>query len=84
MLIPNSSFISAPFPHWSFPDGSVVKKPPANAGNVGSIPGSGRFPGEGNGNPLQNPMDREAWQATVTVVAKESSWLQKSQARLSN
>ena len=45
----------------------VVKNPPANAGNirdVGSIPGSGRFPGEGNGNPVQysclgNPMDRE-------------------------
>ena len=45
-----------------FPDGSVVKNPPANAGGVGSISGSGRSPGEGNGNPLQyssleNPMD---------------------------
>ena len=44
------------------PGGSVVKNPPANAGEVGSIPGSGRSPGEGNGNPLQysclkNPMD---------------------------
>ena len=47
----------------------VVKNPPANAGDMrdaGSIPGSGRSPGEGNGNPLQythleNPMDREAW-----------------------
>ena len=36
-----------------FPGGSVVKNPPANAGDVGSIPGSGRSPGEGNGNPLQ-------------------------------
>ena len=48
----------------------MVKNPPANAGEAGSIPGSGRSPGEGNGNPLQyscleNPMDRGAWQATV-------------------
>ena len=35
-----------------FPCGSVVKNLPANAGEMGSIPGSGRFPGEGNGNPL--------------------------------
>ena len=84
MLIPSSSFICAPCPHWSFPDGSVVKNPPANAGDMGSIPGSGRSPGEGNGNPLQYPMDREAWQATVTEVSKDSLWLQKSQARLSN
>ena len=50
---------------------------PANAGDVGSIPGSGRSFGGGNGNPLQyscleSPMDRGAWQATVHVVAK--SW----------
>ena len=51
----------------------VVKNRPANAGdirNVGSIPGWGRSPGEGNGNPLQyscleNPMDRGAWRAAV-------------------
>ena len=48
-----------------FPGGSVVKNPPANAGDAGSIPGSGRSPGEGNGNPLQyscleNPMGRAA------------------------
>ena len=46
-----------------FPHGSVIKNPPANARDVGSIPGSGRSPGEGNGNPLgysclENPMDR--------------------------
>ena len=46
-----------------------------NAGDLGSIPGSGRSPGEGNGNPLQyscleNPMDRGAWKATVHGVAK--------------
>ena len=54
----------------SFPGDSVVKNSPANAGDAGSIPGSGRSPGEGNENPLQcsclgNPMDRGAWQATV-------------------
>ena len=48
----------------------MVKNPPANAGDVGSIPGLGRSPGEGNGNPLQysclgNLMDRAAWWATV-------------------
>ena len=60
---------------WGFPGGSVVKDPPANAGDTGSIPGSGRFPGGGNGNPLQyfclrNPMGRGAWWATVHGVAK--------------
>ena len=55
--------------------GKKRKNPPANAGVVGSIPGSGRSPGEGNGNPLQysclgNAMDRGAWQATVHEVAK--------------
>ena len=53
-----------------FPGGSVVKNPPANAGDVGLIPRSGRSPGEGNGNPfqyscLENPMDGGAWWATV-------------------
>ena len=46
-----------------FPGGSVVKNPPANAGDVDLIPGSGRTRGEGNGNPLsclENPMDRGA------------------------
>ena len=60
-----------------FPGGSAVKNPPANAGDASSIPGSGRPPGEGNGNPLQdsflrNPVDRGACQATVHGVAKES------------
>ena len=58
-----------------FPGGSVVKNLPVNAGDKGLIPGLGRSPGEGNGNPLQyscqgNPMDRGAWQATVHGVAK--------------
>ena len=48
--------------------------------NAGSIPGSGRSPGAGNGNPLQyscmkNPMDRGAWQATVQAVIKNQTWL---------
>ena len=58
-----------------FPGGSVVKNPPANAGDMGSIPGSGRSPAEGNGNPLQyscleSSMNRGAWQATVHGVAE--------------
>ena len=60
----------------------VVKSPPANAGDirdVGSIPGLGRSPGDGNDNRLQyscqeNPMDRGAWRATVHGDAK--SWTQ--------
>ena len=52
------SRIGDPLPSQGFPGGSVVKNPPANdppanAGDAGSIPGSGRFPGEGNDNPLQ-------------------------------
>jgi len=61
-----------------FPHGSVVKNPPADAGHVGSVSGSGRSPGEGNGNPLQysylgNPIDRGAWWATVHGVAKSQT-----------
>ena len=56
----------------------VVKNLPASAGDIrdaGLIPGSGRSPGRGNGDPLQyscleNPMDREAWQTTVQRVSK--------------
>ena len=55
----------------------LVKKSACNAGDLDSIPGSGRSPGEGNGNPLQysclgNPTDRGAWRATVHSIAKES------------
>ena len=51
---------------WGFPGGSEGKASTYNAVDLGSIPGSGRSPGEGNGNPLkysclENPMDREAW-----------------------
>ena len=57
--------------------GSMVEHPPANAGDLGSIPGSGRFPRKGNGNPLHcsclgNPMDRGAWWATVQGISTES------------
>ena len=60
---------------WGFPDGSAVKNPPANAGDMSSIPGLGRSPGEGNDSPLQdsylgNPMDRGSWQTTVQGVEK--------------
>ena len=57
------------------PGGTVVKNLPASGGEASSIPGSGRSPGEGNGNPLHysclgNHMDRGVWQATVQGVAK--------------
>ena len=60
----------------AFPGGSVVNNPSANAGDVGSIPGSGRSPGQGNGTLLQysclgSPMDRGAMQATISEVTKE-------------
>ena len=59
----------------SFPGSSVVKNLLANAGDTDSIPGPGRSPGEGNGNPRQysclgNPMDRGAWWASIHGVAK--------------
>ena len=65
-----------------FPGGLDSQESACNAGDPDAIPGSGRFPGEGNGSPLQysclgNPMDRGAWQATVHEVAK-------SQTQLSN
>ena len=60
---------------WGFPGGSDGKESACSAGDPGSIPGLGRSPGEGNGNPfqypcLENPMDGEAWQVTVHGVAK--------------
>ena len=66
----------------------VVKKPSAIARDIrdtGSIPGSGRSPGEGRGNPLQdsypgNPMDRGAWWATVHGVAKSQTQLKQLSA----
>ena len=64
-----------------FPGGVEVNKLPANirdSKDMGLIPGSGRCPGVGNGNPLQSPcpespIDREAWQATVRGFAKSQT-----------
>ena len=77
------SIFNQPYFNTGFLSGSVVKNPPANAGEMrdtGLIPGSGRFPGGGHGNPLQyssleNSMDRGAWQATVHRVAKSQTGL---------
>ena len=65
----------------SFPGGSVVKNLPANAGVAGSVPGLGRSPGEGNGNPLQysclgNPMDREP--GGQQFIGSQKSWARLS------
>ena len=65
------------------PGGPVVKNLPANAGDTGgagSIPGLGKYPGGGNGNPLQyscleNPKDKGAWEAVVHGVTKSQTWL---------
>ena len=67
-----------PNEHEGFPGDSVVKNWPASAGDTGSTPGSGRSPGEENGNPLLysclgNPMDRRAWRDTVHEVAKSGT-----------
>ena len=60
---------------WLSNGGSAVKNPPANTGDLGSMPRLGRSPGEGNSNPLKysclgNPMDRETWRAAGHGVAK--------------
>ena len=67
--------------YWGFPGGSVGEEPTCNAVDLSSIPGSGRSPRGGNGNPLQypcleTPMDRGAWQATVHGVAKSQTPLE--------
>ena len=66
---------------WDLPCGSVVKNP-ANSRDMGSIPGSGRYPGEGNGTPfqyscLENLMDRGTWWATKDGVTKELNMTQQ-------
>ena len=65
-----------------FPGGSDGKDAACDAGNPGSIPGSGKSPGQANGNPLQyscleNPMDRGAWRATVHRVEKNQTRLKQ-------
>ena len=69
-----------------FPGGSEVKASACNVGDLGSIPGSGRSPGEGNGNPhqyscLENPMDRGAWWATAHGVTKRRTQLSNQLTR---
>ena len=66
--------------HWGFPGGSDSKESGCNARDLGSIPGLGRYPGEGNGNPLQYPylgnlIDRGAEQAPVHGVTKSQTGL---------
>ena len=66
-------------PSLDFPGGSDSKEPVYNAGDLGSIPGSGRSPGEGNGDPLQyscleNSMDRGTWRAIVHGITKSQTW----------
>ena len=69
------NLIAASYATLGLPGGSDGKESACNVGDLGSIPGLGRSPGGGHGNPLQNsclenPMDRGAWQATVHGVAK--------------
>ena len=81
-LILKNDLFSVSYSIWASLVAQRLKHLPCNAGDLGLIPGSGRSPGEGNGNPLQyscleNPMDGGAWWATVHGVTK-------SQTRLSN
>ena len=74
----------------SFPGSSVVEKLPANVGDVGLIPGSGRCPGKENGSPLQcscleNPMDRRPWWATVRGSQRvKRDWTTEQQRAVSS
>ena len=76
-------FFSISKQHVGFPGGSDGKESTCNAGDPGSVPGLGRSPGGGNGNPLQyscleNSMDRRAWLATVHGVMTEGLTLKVS------
>ena len=78
-----SQIKGSPLTILGFSGGSEVKASACNVGDLGSIPGSGRSPGEGTGNPLQyscleNPMDGEAWWATVHWGAKSQTSLSLS------
>ena len=81
VIVLHELFLTCPFHSMGSPGGTVVKNPPASAGDTGvagSILGLGRSPGEGNGNPLQysclgNSMNRGAWWATVHGIANESN-----------
>ena len=77
--------------YWGFTGGLAVKSPSASAGDIGdmgSIPGLGRSPGKGNGDPfhyycLKNPMVREAWLAVVQGVAKNQTLLSEHTCAIS-
>ena len=77
---------------WASQEVPVVKNSPTNAGDIrdsGVIPGSGKSPGGGQGNPLQyscleNPMDREAWKAIVHRVTKSQTRLKRLSTRMDN
>ena len=80
IIIMTSEFWKKPSLFKGFPGGSYGEEPAYIAGDPSSIPGLGRSPGGGNGNPLQdscleNPLDRGAWQATVQGVAKSRAQL---------
>ena len=84
-ILPGKLFLFFFWQCTCFSGGSHSEESACNAGNPGSIPGLGRYPGEGNGYPLQYPclknsMDRGAWQATIHGVAK--SWSQLSDLTL--
>ena len=73
--ISNLLGLAVPLGSQGFPGGTAVKNPPANAGDSGSVPGWGRSPGGGHGNPLQyscleNTTDRGAWRAAIQGVAE--------------
>ena len=76
MTIFANIYLSLMIASLGFPDGSVIKNPPANAGDVGLILELERSPGEGNDNPtpvffLGNPMDRETWNTKVHEIVNE-------------
>ena len=76
----SDAMIRLKFMEVGFPGGSDCKESTCNAEDLGSVPGLGRFPTEGNGYPLQyscleNPMDRGYWWATVHGVTKSQTWL---------
>ena len=80
LQLSNEHNTASPLHTKGFPNGSGVKTPPADTGDTGSIPGSGRSPGGEHGYPLQyscleNPMDRGTWWATFQRVAKSQTRL---------